>query len=144
MRCENKKLISWMAVLNLILGVIPIAAAQGKDAVYSADHCVMSVTESPISMFGSDIDREPVGYCHDFSVCAEHHSCAPLQFSNGLATASAVSRRAILCGDTAIFILYSEIPEHPPKIDEFPAWKFSGCTSIERLPAREVFYFTFF
>lgn len=116
MRRINKKLISWVVVFNLILGFIPIASAQGKDAVNSADYCALSFTESTISMFSSDIDKEPVNYCHDSSVCAVHYDCAPLQFSSELAVSSAVVRRTVLFEDTAIYTRYPAIPEHPPKI----------------------------
>ena len=91
MRRINKKLISWVVVLNLILGFIPITSAQSNDAVNSADHCALSVTESPISMFSSDIEKELVNYCHDSAVCAVHYSCAPLQSSIKLAVAIILS-----------------------------------------------------
>jgi len=116
MRPINKKLISWMVVLNLILGFIPIASAQGKDAVNSADHRASSFTESSISMFSSNIDKEPVNYCHDASDCTVHYGCAPLQFSSELAVSPAVVDRTVLFEDTAIYTHYPAIPEHPPKI----------------------------
>jgi hypothetical protein len=116
MRPINKKLISWMVVLNLILGFIPIASAQGKDSVNSTDHCASSFTESTISMFSKDIDKEPVNYCHDSPDCTVHYGCAPLQFSSELAVSSTVVDRTILFEDTAIYTHYPAIPEHPPKI----------------------------
>jgi hypothetical protein len=73
MRRINKKLISWVVVFILILGFMPISSAQGKDAVNSAVHCALSFTESTISMFSNDIDKEPVNYCHDSSDCAVHY-----------------------------------------------------------------------
>ena len=144
MRRINIKLISWVVLLNLILGFIPIASAQGKDAVSSADHCALSFTESSISMFSNDIDKEPVNYCHDSSDCVAHYGCAPLRFSSELAVSSAVVGRKVLFEDTAIYTRYPAIPERPPKNQDFSAWKFSGCASIERLRAREVFTLRFF
>lgn len=116
MRRKNKKLISWLMVLILTVGFIPITSAQGMEAEYLAEHCASSVKDSSVSMSGSDIDKDPVKYCHDSSVCAVHYGCAPLQSSSELAVASAVVRRTILFEDTAIVTRYPAIPEHPPKV----------------------------
>jgi hypothetical protein len=116
MHRKYKKLISWLVVFNLILGFMPVDSAQDKDAVNSAFHCALSYTESTISMFNTDIDKEPVNYCQDSSDCTVHYGCAPLQFSSELAVSSTVVGRTALFEDTAIFTRYPAIPEHPPKI----------------------------
>ena len=116
MRRKNKKLISWLMVLILTVGFIPITSAQGMEADYLAEHCAFSVKEASVSMSGSDIDKGPVNYCHDSSVCAVHYGCAPLQSSSELAVVSAVVRRTIPYEDIDILTRYPAIPEHPPKI----------------------------
>lgn len=118
---ENRQLISWLMLFSLILAWIPIASAQGIDAVNPADHCTLSLAETSVSMPGGDIDEVPANDCHDASECAPYHGCAPLQFSGELAVAPTVARDTILFEDAAMLTRYPPIPEQPPGIQKYSA-----------------------
>ena len=89
-----KIIVSWMMVLSLTLGFMPISAAQDLDSKHHA-------TSSDLVLFDS-IDRDQIGSlekfdlfgCQDFSVCAMHYSCVPL---HSLSVLTVVPQTLVRC-----------------------------------------------
>ena len=111
-----KLIVSWVMILNLTLGFMPISSALELDSNHHATSCDLMLFDS--------IDRDQIGSlekpdlfgCPDFSVCVLHYGCVPLHSSNVLTiTPQTLVHHTISIGDVRVLTRYLGIPRRPPK-----------------------------
>jgi len=110
------KIVSWVMILNLTLGFMPVSFALDIDL----NHHVTS-----FEFISSDSkDRDQAGSfeaidligCQDFAVCTMHYSCVPLHSSSVLTiTPQTLVHHTILIDDVRFLTRYLGIPRRPPK-----------------------------
>lgn len=117
MNCTVKIFSSWLLILILTLGFMPVSYALDLDSNYHATSCELMLSDSIYrEQIGSFEESDFIG-CQDFSVCVVHYSCAPLHSSSVLTVTSPVMvDRTIPIGDVRVLTRYLDILERPPKV----------------------------
>ena len=104
-------------ILILAFALMPISSTLGFDSTHNASNCELALSDSIDRDQNVKFEESDFTGCQDFSACAVHYGCAPLQSSSVLAViARALEHRTISIGDCNVSTRYLSIPERPPKV----------------------------
>jgi hypothetical protein len=116
MNCSVKIIVSWVMILNLTLGFMPVSSALDLDSNHHAASCDLMLFDSIDRYQNGSLEKTDLIGCQDFSVCAMHYSCAPLHSSSVLTvTPQTLVHRTISIDDVRVLTRYLGIPRRPPR-----------------------------
>ena len=116
MNCSVKIFVSWVMILNLTLGFMPVSFALDLGSSHHVTSFeLISSNSTDRDQTGSFEGPDFIG-CQDFAVCTMHYSCSPLHSSAVMTvTPHTLVHCTIALADVRVLTRYLVIPLRPPR-----------------------------